>query len=222
MKPAVAMPGLRQINLYNATLIPTRELFSARLILWWVVIALLAMAAVARFAYVETQSVSREVTLNAGRQAAEKARIASPSIDGEVLPTPQQVAALETALRSQQMLLNTKRIARDTLRHGAAFEKGGSSALMRLFAESVPPQAWLTEIRSSGPRIEFSGKTLDPLAVNALVVQLNASGYLAAGHVPVIRIERMEPAVPPRAMSVYSFGITASLVSPFADEGIWQ
>lgn len=222
MKPAFTAPGLRQINLYNASLMPTREVFSARLILLWVVIVLLAMAAIARFSYVETGNISREVAMHAGRMAAEKARIAAPSIDGEVLPTSQQVAALEATLRSQQALLNTRQTARDALRHGTAFEKGGSSALLRLFADSVPPQAWLTEIRSSGARIEFSGKTLDPLAVNALVAQLKASGYLAASQAPVIRIERMEPTVPPRALTVYSFGITAALLSPFADEGAWQ
>ena len=218
---ALVIPSLRQINLYNPALIPTREIFSARLIVIWVVVAAVAMAAVAWWAIVETHRVSREVSNQAAYQASEKARSAPTAAGGEPIPTPQQMAAREQTLRNQQAMLEVRRAARDTLKRGLADDKGGPSALMRLIANTVPPQAWLTEFRAEGNQFEIVGKTLDPVTVNVWLERLRASGYLAAKPVPTVRLERFDPPAPTpaRDVPVYTFGIIAALASPFAEDG---
>ncbi len=219
MKATAVALGLRQINLLNTALLPTRELISARLILIWVVIAILAMAAVGYWAVIETNKLRREVATQAGRQAAEKARILLPAPDGEVLPSAQQVAALETNLRDKNVMLETRRAVRDTLKHGAASLTGGPSALLKLFANSVPPQIWLTEVRVSGNRMELMGKTIDPLAVNVMIDRLLASGFIATKPLPTVRLERADAPKSSGALLVHTFGVTAILSSPLADEG---
>lgn len=237
---------LRQINLYNPALIPARELFSARLIVAWVLVAVVAMIAVAWWAVIETRNVSQEVSTQTARQIEAKARTAPVMIPGEEFLTPQQAAARELTLRSQQSLLETRRAMRDTLKRGTASATSGPSAVMRLIATSVPPQVWLTEVRVAGSQFEVSGKTLDPFAVNVWLDRLRASGQLAGKPLPVMRIERIEanatanatanapPSAPPstpfatptppiappvRSLPVYTFGLSAALSSPFADDG---
>lgn len=212
---------LGQINLHNPSLIPTRELFSARLIVAWAVVAAILMAAIAWWAVIETRNVRREVSNQAAYQTAERARTAPLMLDGKALPTPEQVAARELTLRNQQALLETRRAARDVLKQGVADDKSGPSTLMRLIASSVPPQAWLTEVRVAGGHVDFTGKTLDPVAVNVWLDRLRASGFLAAKPAPAVRIERVDlpPPAPARASNVFTFAISAALSSPFADDG---
>ena len=217
----LAAASLRQINLYNASLIPTREVFSARLIVTWVVIAALAMAAVGGWAVIEKRNVSRQVASQLSQQAANIARSTVVGADGEALPTPQQVAAMRESLRGKHALLETRRATRDLLARGLASDKGGPTALMRLVATTAPPQLWLTELRVSGKQVNVTGKTLEPSAVNLWLDRLRASGYLIETPMPTMRVERVESTGPAAsgAPLAYTFNIAAGLSSPFADEG---
>ena len=220
MAELVASP-LRQINLYNASLIPTREIFSARLMVAWVFMAVIAMAAIAWWAVVEKRKISTEVANLASRQTVERARKTAVLTSGEVLPTPQELAAREQVLRNQQALLETRRATREALKRGMASEDGGPSALMRLIANSVPTQVWVTEVRVAGSHVDISGRTLDPNSVGVWLEYLRTSAYFAVKPVPAVRLERVDvPAPSPaRALATYSFSISAALSSPFAEEG---
>ena len=212
---------LHQINLYNPSLLPVREVFSARLIVTWVVIAALAMAAVGWWAFIEKRSVTRQVASQLSRQAAIVAGSTVVDADGEALPTPQQVEAIRQSLRNKHALLETRRATRDVLTRGLASEKGGPTALMRLIATTVPPQLWLTELRVNGKQVTIAGKTLEPSAVNLWLDRLRVSGYLIDTQMPIMRVERVEPTAPIASGSplAYTFNIAAGLSSPFADEG---
>ena len=220
MSELAAIP-LRQINLYNASLLPVREVFSARLIVTWVVIAALAMAAVGWWAVIEKRNVSREVASQQSQQAAVVARSAVVSADGEQLPTPQQVATIRESLKSKHAQLETRRAMRDLLSRGLASERSGPTALLRLIATTAPPQLWLTEARVNGKQFVIAGKTLEPSAVSLWLDRLRSSGYVIEKPVPAMRVERLEPSAPPASAIplTYTFNIVAVLSSPFADEG---
>lgn len=229
---------LRQINLYNDSLIPKREIFSARQIATWIVIAVTAMAAIAWWAVVETRKIGIEVANQVSRQSVERARKASVLPAGEVPPTPQQLAASEQTLRAQQAQLEARRAARETLRRGMANDKRGPSALMRLIATTIPPQVWVTEVRVAGSQVDVVGKTLDPAALNIWLERLRASAYVAVKPLPAVRLERVDvpasvsgPApglglvsaasrAPASTPVVHSFTISAGLSSPFAEDGV--
>lgn len=217
----LAAASVGQINLYNASLTPSREAFSARLIMTWVVISALAMAAVGGWALLEKRKVSREVANQLSQQAANIAKSPAVGADGEALPTPQQVAAIRESLRNKHALLATRRATRDLLVRGLASEKAGPTALMRLIATTAPPQLWLTELRVNGKQVTIAGKTLEPSAVNLWLDRLRVSGYLIETQMPTMRVEQLASAVPavPGAPLVYTFNIAAGLASPFADDG---
>lgn len=221
MMAELVVSPLRQINLVNSSLIPTREIFSARLIVAWVIIAAAAMAAVAWWAVIETRKISGEIAYQASRQAIERARTTPMLPSGEVLPTPQLLAAREQALRNQQALLETRRTAREALKRGMASDHSGPSALMRLIANSVPPEVWVTEVRVAGSRLDVRGKTLDSNAVNVWLERLRTNAYFAVKPVPAVRLERADVLAPPPARTLpgYTFAISATLTSSFADEG---
>lgn len=234
MSAVLAQPSMRQINLLNPSLLPKREFFSGRSVLGWVIVAIIAMSAVAWWAVTETRSVSRQASEQTVLRAAEKQRLlgAMPA-DAESIPTPQQIAAMDQSLRTKQTALESRRAALVTLKRVLGTENGGPSATLRTFATSMPDSVWLTELRATAGRLEVTGKTLDPAAVNAWLDRLTAAGYLTKKPVPAVRIERADVAgaatapvgtpstttpVTASRVPVYSFSIVATLTHPFAED----
>jgi Tfp pilus assembly protein PilN len=217
---AVAASPL-QVNLYNPELLPKRERFSARQIATGVLAAGIAMAAVAWWALMQSSALRKEMAEQAQYRAAQTARaMVPPTLDGKPVPTPQEVAALEQGLKAKRAQLESRRAARDTLKRGMASAESGPSALMRLVATSIPREAWLTELRAAGSRLDVAGRATDPAAVEAWLARLRTSGFLAEKPAPALKLERMEagPAAG-RGTSGYTFNVSATLAAPFADEG---
>ena len=210
----------RQVNLYNAALLPKKERFSARQIAVGVIVAGVAMVAVAWWAAGESGALRKEIAEQAQYRAAQTARaLVPPTLDGKPVPTTQEVAALELALKGKHVLLEARLAARDTLKRGMAGPDAGPSALMRLVASSIPREAWVTEIRVAGSRLDVAGRATDPAAVEGWLARLRNSGFLAEKQAPALRLERMEAAAPGRAGGGYTFNISAILASPLAEEG---
>lgn len=200
----------QQVNLYNPTLLPKRERFSARQLVAWVVLALAAMIALAWWAVSQTRLLRGEMAQQAAR---------TPPAAAAAIVTPQQVAAMEQAVRDRKALLETRRAARDTMKRGMADAGRGPSGVMRHVADSIPASAWITELRAVGPRIEIVGRTLDPGAVDAWLDRLRSAGIILPTPSPSVRIERMEAAAGSRTAPAYTFQVSAALGAPFADDG---
>lgn len=202
---------MQQVNLYNPALRPARESFSARQLLAWVVIAALALGALGWWATRQARSLKDEIAGQGGAGA--------PVADAGT--SPQQVAAMEKALRERQAALAARIAARDGLKRGMAASGHGPSGLMQAIAQTLPAAAWITELRVAGSRIEAGGRTLDPAAVEGWLQRLRAAGFLAEADTPAVRVERMEAAAIPGAhgQATYSFHVTGTLAAAFADDG---
>lgn len=216
-----AMAPPRQINLYNASLLPKREQFSARQIATGAIVAAAAIAAVSWWAAKEASTLRREVAEHEKTRAARTAlALAPPMVDGRPVPSPQELAAQEKALVDKGALLVARQAALEGMKRGTASAEAGPSALMRMVAGTIPPSAWLGEIRVAGSRIDIVGKALDPADVDAWLARLRATGFLAESPMPGVRLERIEaPAPAGRARGAYQFTLSAALASPFAEEG---
>lgn len=201
----------QHINLYNPALRPARESFSARQLLAWVVIAALAMGALGWWATRQAREIKGEI--------AGQGRPATPAADAGA--SPQQVAAMEKALRERQAQLAARLAARDGLRRGMAASGHGPSGLMRAIAQTLPAAAWIRELHVAGGRIEAGGRTIDPGAVQGWLQSLRTAGLLAEGNAPAVRVERLEAAANPGAhgQATYSFHVTGTLASALADDG---
>lgn len=217
MNAIVAAPG--QVNLYNPALLPQRERFSARQIAAGVIVAGAAMAAVGWWAASQSAALRKEIAEQVQYRAAQTARaLAPPTVDGKPVPSPQEVTALEQGLKAKQVLLETRRAARDVLKRGLAGPDAGPSALMRLVASTIPREAWITELRASGSRLDVAGRAIDPAAVEAWLARLRTSGFLAEKPEPALKLERIEAGTG-RAGGGYTFSVAAALASPLAEEG---
>jgi len=217
--PAAAPLG--QINLYDPSLLPRRERFSARQIALGVAATAVTMVAIAWWAAMQAGVLRLEVEEQAKQLEYETARaLAPPQLGGQPVPTPQQVTALERALSAKQAQLEARSAAREALKRGMAGPDAGPSAIMRTIAASIPQAAWLTEARVVGARLDLTGRSLDPAAVEGWLDRLRTSGFLAAAPTPTVRIERLDAATTPgRAPAAYLFNISAELSAPLADEG---
>jgi hypothetical protein len=206
---ALAFGGPQQVNLYDPSLLPARHAFPVRQLLGWVLIAALALGVVAWWARDQIGSLRGEM-----------AREAARSRPAEAGPTQQQVAGLGEALRSRLALLEARRAAREALERGMARPDAGPSAVLRRIADSIPPTAWLVELRVAGSHVDIRAKALDPAAVDAWLERLRATHFLAERPAPTLRLDRIDPpAGSAQALPVYGVQLSAALEAPFADEG---
>ena len=206
---AVSLPSPRQLNLYDASLLPPRHAFSVRQLLAWVLIAALALGGVAWWARTQIGSLRQEIAREAARPRAREAG-----------PTAQEVAALEQSLRARTALLEARRAAREALERGMARPDAGPSAVLRRIADTIPASAWLLELRVAGSHVDIRAKALDPAAVDAWLERLRASGFLAARPAATLRLDRIDPpAGSPQSVPAYGVLVSGTLEAPFADEG---
>jgi Tfp pilus assembly protein PilN len=202
--------GPQQVNLYDASLLPPRHPFTVRQLLAWVLISALALGGIAWWARGQIGSLRQEM---AQQQAA---RPRAPGAG----PTQQQVTGLEQALRARTALLEARRAAREALERGMARPDAGPSAVLRRIADTIPPSAWLLELRVAGSHVDIRAKALDPAAVDAWLERLRASRFLAERPAPTLRLDRIDPpAGSAETVPVYAVQLSAALEAPFADEG---
>jgi Tfp pilus assembly protein PilN len=140
-------------------------------------------------------------------------------------------AALVQELKQSRDALQHREQLLDELRRGLAREGWGHSARLQLVAQSIPPQAWVTEIKADDTRLELSGFTLEPAALNVWMARLAASPLLQGQQLATIKVERAvtelrnaagAPAVAPGAVTaaraagpaVWSFTLVSAVAAP--------
>jgi Tfp pilus assembly protein PilN len=96
----------------------------------------------------------------------------------------QELQARQTELQQRELLLRE-------LRRGLLREGYGHAARLQLVARSIPPQAWVTEIRADDLRLELSGFTQEPAALNGWVARLADSALLEGQQLAVVKVERV-------------------------------
>lgn len=99
--------------------------------------------------------------------------------------TLKELEARSAELQQREVLLRE-------LRRGLLREGYGHAARLELLARSIPPQAWVTEVRADDVRLELSGYTLEPAALNGWVARLAQSPLLEGQQLSVVKVERVK------------------------------
>jgi Tfp pilus assembly protein PilN len=99
-------------------------------------------------------------------------------------------AALVQELGGRRQELRQREQLLEEFRRGLVREGWGHSARLQLVAKSIPPQAWVSEIKADDARFELSGFTLEPAALNVWMARLAASPLLKDQQLSTIKVER--------------------------------
>jgi Tfp pilus assembly protein PilN len=177
----------QQINLLTPILLAPKRYFSALAMLQS--IGLLVLAGAAASLWLQHRDVQAEVEhqtllaqLTTERQALTVARVS--------LPAPADPAAVEQQLHSVEAS-NLERAQLLRALSGAAAAGLRHSDLMALVARSLPQDAWLTELRWGGGRLELSGATLDTAVLRPWLAHLGADPLLAGQELSALRVDRI-------------------------------
>ena len=91
------------------------------------------------------------------------------------------------------------------LRRGFMAPGQGQSARLQLVAQTIPAQAWVTEVRADAAQLEVRGFTQEPVALNDWVAKLAQSPLLRGQQLAKVKVERAN------APALWSFTLASEL-----------
>ena len=148
---------------------------------------LLAGLAFALWLSLQAKKSNTEFVAAQARSVAEQQRLVQalallpPTINAAKLQ--QRISQLDEDNQQLQQTL-------DALTSGVAPEGARHSDLLRLLAQSVPPSIWLSDLRWQAGRLELSGATLEPAALQRWLNSLAQQPLLAALRLGTVKIEK--------------------------------
>lgn len=101
-------------------------------------------------------------------------------------------AALVQEVQARREELQQRERVLDQLQRGLLREGQGHAARLQLVARTIPPQAWVTQLQADDSRLELSGYTLEPAALNGWMARLADSPLLEGQQLSVVKVERVE------------------------------
>ncbi len=211
----------QQINLQTAVLSTQRRPFSALFMLQ----ALGALTLVgAAFCLYEVTSLHRQneatsQALRTGTQVLEGVRLTVRQRQSAAMPAE---LALQQQLKVRRGELSQLEDTLDALHEGVFRPGEGHASRLALVARSIPPSAWVTLVKADAERLEVSGFTFNPAALNEWIDQLAASPLLAGQQLAAINVAKVvdAPGAPADALHpVWSFSMVKSLDPPSSAAG---
>jgi len=180
----------QQINLYNPILLIKKHYFSALTMLqaWGVFLFFGSCLCIYWVWNINVASDAFKKTLSS--QARELVNLQTA-----VKQNKSGVGSVDFILKQELQSLHADLQLREKLQsklQKGLFQRGqGHAARLLLVAQSIPAQAWLTEIKSDETQLEVSGFTLEPLVLNDWVGKLSGSPLLAGQKLTTLKVEKI-------------------------------
>jgi len=180
----------QQINLRTPILLTQKHYFSASTMA--VSLAVIAAFCAALYGYwmwsLSSSAAELEHTLRGFAQEREQLQTALKQRQASEVPAD---AGLQQTLQAQQTLLQQREQVLAELGRGLLREGQGHATRLRLVAESIPPEVWVTEVKADERQMEVAGFTLDPAALNQWVSRLAAHPLLQGHALSAVKVERV-------------------------------
>lgn len=176
----------QQINLHTPILLQPRKRFSAVSMARALLTLAFGLGLLGTWMSVQQRTLRREGEQTEARQQAERQQLTATLA---TLKQGHDRSTLEQQLHGLQRDLATQRQTLAELERGRALPGWAHSDLLVLVARTVPPPAWVTELAFSPQRIEISGMTLDPGALQTWITQLSQSPALRGRPLAEVRVE---------------------------------
>lgn len=192
----------QQINLHHPILLKPKILFSAEAIVQATAVFAVAVVVVCVWVTTRVQAFKQDSLVTEQRYNAEKQQL-----QGALALRPASgtdVTALQQQLKNMQDALDKQRASFQDLNLGRTIGGRTYSAILKLVADTVPPPVWVSDVKVSIERMEITGMTLEPQALQGWSKRLSAHPLLQGLSLSAVRVER-SPWQPP---------VVASGVSP--------
>jgi Tfp pilus assembly protein PilN len=102
------------------------------------------------------------------------------------------LAAAQQVLTQQRAVLTQRQQALAALQQGRAEPGFGHAARLRLVAQTIAAQAWLTQLRADDTQLEVSGFTLEPAVLTDWVNRLAQSPLLTGQALSTVIVEQVK------------------------------
>lgn len=96
---------------------------------------------------------------------------------------------LQKQAQDRQAEVQAKEAVLQALREGVLVPGAGHSDRLALVARSIPAPVWVTEVKADGQRLDVSGFTLEPSALNDWVGRLAVSPLMAGLRLATVKVE---------------------------------
>ncbi len=178
----------QQINLHRPILLKPKLLFSATAIvqaaaIFTIAVVLACVWVSARVKAFKQDSLAIEQRYTQERDQLLAALALRPASGADV-------NALQQQLKSMQDALDQQRLSFKDMHLGRTIGDRSYSAVLKLVADTVPPPVWVTDVIVSIERLEITGMTLEPDALQAWSKRLSAHPLLQGQRLAAVRVER--------------------------------
>ena len=129
-------------------------------------------------------------------------------------------AAMEQELQAARAERTQRQALLEELHRGIVKEGRGHAARLQLVASSIPAQVWVTDVKADESRLDVSGFTMEPAALNEWVAKLAASPLLQGQHLAAVRVEKVK--ADPAATNTATQTGTANQVALTARRPLWS
>ena len=197
----------QQINLCTPILLTQKRYFSAATMVQALLVFVVLGGGLAAYWLSGIRAASAALNVALTRQAQELAGLQNAMAQARTSSGPAP-AALGQELQARQSELRQRENLLAELQRGLFRPGWGHSARLQLVAQTIPPKVWLTEVSSEDGRLEVSGFTLEPPALNEWVGKLAQSPLLAGQSLAAIKVESARTTSAP--VPVWSFSLVSA------------
>lgn len=180
----------QQINLCTPIFLAQKRYFSARTMAGALGVFVLLGGALAGYGSWQLNALSAGYQHSVQDNQREIERLKAAIRLNKESTAPADLALVQE-LQARQAELQQREQLLAELQRGLLREGQGHAARLQLVARSIPPQAWVTAIRADDARLELSGYTLEPAALNGWMERLAQSPLLQGQQLTAVRIERV-------------------------------
>ena len=184
----------QQINLCTPILLTQKRYFSAQTMVQALAVFVVFGGSLCGYWVWSLNTASEGFKKTLATQAHELESLQAAIKQGKVDTGPLE-AALAKELEGQQMTLQQRQSLMEALQRGLFRPGWGHAARLRLVAQSIPAQVWLTDLKADDSQLELSGFTLEPAALNDWVSKLAASPLLQGQKLATVKVENASAAV---------------------------
>ena len=209
----------QQINLCTPILLTQKRYFSAQTMALALSVFLLLGGGLCSYWVMSLNAASEGFRQTLSTQSRELDSLKVALLQGQA-GAGSDGAALTRELQGRRAeLLQREQLLQD-LQRGAFTPGWGHSDRLRLLAQSIPSQVWLTAMKADESGLEVNGFTLEPAQLNAWVNRLSASALLQGQQLAGVKVERAspDPLTDPRR-PIWSFNLVSAVNRPIASAG---